>query len=147
LVINDYLLDTHVLHWLNHEPKRIPTALLEQLSDPRRRVFASSINAWEMRVKHGSGNWPEVKDLLDHYATRLLEYQLLELPITSRHVHELGVVPLIARADNPTRMHNDPFDRMLIAQSLSESLTLLTIDQNIHAYKTLIPLSVIWDNA
>lgn len=146
-MIDDYLLDTHVLHWLNHDPKRIPTALLEQLSDPRRRVFASSINAWEMRLKHGSGNWPEVEGLLDHYAARLLEYQLLELPITSRHAHELRLVPLIARVDNPTRMHNDPFDRLLIAQALSESLTLVTIDENIHAYKTLIPVVVIWNEA
>jgi PIN domain nuclease of toxin-antitoxin system len=140
-----YLLDTHALHWYDSNPKNLSTQLLNTLTDPNTRVYASSINAWEMRVKNQLGNWPEVSEFLEQYFERLLEYQMRDLAFTSAHALTLERVPMIDRADRPGQLHKDPFDRALIAQALHEKLTLVSSDSNIQAYTAHVPnLQVIW---
>jgi PIN domain nuclease of toxin-antitoxin system len=144
--LSSYLLDTHVLHWLDFSPKLIPQKTFGLLSHPNTQIYASSINAWEMQIKHQLGNWAEVTDFLNEYHERILEYQMRDLPFSSAHALELKAVPLIERADRPGQIHHDPFDRALIAQALHENLVLVSSDVNIQAYMAHLPkLKVIWD--
>jgi PIN domain nuclease of toxin-antitoxin system len=146
LVLSSYLLDTHVLHWLDCSPKLIPRKTFELLSRPNSQIYASSINAWEMQIKHQLGNWTEVTDFLNEYFERILEYQMRDLAFSSAHALELKSVPLIERADRPGQIHRDEFDRALIAQALHENLVLVSSDVNIRAYTAHLPkLIIAWD--
>ena len=144
--MNSFLLDTHVLHWLDFDPKRIPTKTFSMLSEPNVQIYASSVCVWEMQIKYQLGNWEEVGELLAEYHERLLEYQMRDLPFNSAHALELKLVPFIERADRPGQIHRDPFDRALVAQALHENLVLVSSDLNIQAYQAHIPkLKVLWE--
>lgn len=144
--MNQFLLDTHVLHWFDTNSKQIPSKIRTQLTQPEAQIYASSINAWEMQIKHQLGNWAEVTEFLSKYHERILEYEMKDLAFGSAHALTLKSVPLIERADRPGQMHRDPFDRALIAQALHENLVLVSSDVNIQAYMAHLPkFKVIWD--
>jgi PIN domain nuclease of toxin-antitoxin system len=99
------LLDTHVL-----------------LSASDNQVFVSAVSAWEIEIKRAIGKLEAPEDLLGAIATNDFE----RLDIKVEHSLRLRELPL---------HHNDPFDRMLIAQALHEDLTLLSGDKKIALYE------------
>jgi PIN domain nuclease of toxin-antitoxin system len=118
------LLDTHLLLWAAGSPDRLPAAARSLLEDPQNEPIFSSASLWEVAIKHGLGRADFRVD------ARLLRRGLLdngygELPITSEHAVALDSLPSI---------HKDPFDRILIAQSMVEGITLLTADPVVAQY-------------
>jgi PIN domain nuclease of toxin-antitoxin system len=118
------LLDTHLLLWAAGNPDRLPAAARRLLDDPQNEPIFSSASLWEVAIKHGLGRGDFRVD------ARLLRRGLLdngygELPITSEHAVALDSLPPI---------HKDPFDRILVAQSMVEGITLLTADPLIARY-------------
>ena len=118
------LLDTHLLVWAAGNPDRLPAAARSLIEDPQNEPIFSSASLWEVAIKHGLGRGDFRVD------ARLLRRGLLdngygELPITSEHAVALDSVP---------RIHKDPFDRILIAQSMVEGITLLTADPLVAQY-------------
>jgi PIN domain nuclease of toxin-antitoxin system len=118
------LLDTHVLLWAAGQPERLPPAARELLDDPRNEPMFSSASLWEIAIKSGLG-----RDDFQVNA-RLLRRGLLdngygELPISSEHAVAIDGLPPI---------HRDPFDRLLVAQSMVEGITLLTSDPLVAQY-------------
>jgi PIN domain nuclease of toxin-antitoxin system len=118
------LLDTHLLLWAAGNPDRLPAAARRLLDDPQNEPIFSSASLWEVAIKHGLGRGDFRVD------ARLLRRGLLdngygELPITSEHAVALDSLPPI---------HNDPFDRILVAQSMVEGITLLTADPLVARY-------------
>ena len=118
------LLDTHVLLWAAGQPERLPLAARELLDDPRNEPIFSSASLWEIAIKSGLG-----RDDFQVNA-RLLRRGLLdngygELPISSEHAVAIDSLPPI---------HKDPFDRLLVAQSMVEGITLLTSDPLVAQY-------------
>ena len=118
------LLDTHLLLWAAGNPDRLPDAARGLLEDPQNEPIFSAASLWEVAVKHGLGRADFRVD------ARLLRRGLLdngygELPITSEHAVALDSLPSI---------HKDPFDRILIAQSMVEGITLLTADPLVARY-------------
>ena len=118
------LLDTHLLLWAAGSPDRLPAAARSLLEDPQNEPIFSSASLWEVAIKHGLGRADFRVD------ARLLRRGLLdngygELPITSEHAVALDSLPSI---------HKDPFDRILIAQSMVEGITLLTADPLVARY-------------
>ncbi len=118
------LLDTHVLLWAAGQPEKLTPAARQQLESPENELLFSAASLWEIAIKHGLGR--------DDFrvAPRLLRRGLLdngyiELPITSAHAVALDSLPPI---------HKDPFDRMLVAQSITEGVTLLTADPLVAQY-------------
>jgi len=110
------LLDTHLLLSAAGNPDRLPAAARSLLEDPENELIFSSASLWEVAIKHGLGRGDFRVD------ARLLRRGLLdngyaELPITSEHAVALASL---------TSIHRDPFDRILIAQSMVEGITLLT---------------------
>ena len=118
------LLDTHLLLRAAGTPERLPPGARELLDDPENVPVFSSASLWEVAIKRGLG----CSDF--RVNPRVLRRGLLdngydELPITGEHAVALGGLPPI---------HKDPFDRMLIAQSIVEGVTLLTADPLIARY-------------
>ncbi|MEO8299442.1 MAG: type II toxin-antitoxin system VapC family toxin [Burkholderiales bacterium] len=118
------LLDTHLLLWAAGAPGRLsPTAraLIESLEH---EVIFSAASLWEVTIKSGLGR----EDF--QVEARVLRRSLLdngytELPITSAHAVAVGSLPAL---------HRDPFDRLLVAQALTEGITLLTADALVAQY-------------
>ncbi len=118
------LLDTHLLLWAAGQPERLPPTAHALLEDPRNELLFSAASLWEIAIKRGLGRGDFRVD------PRLLRRGLLdngygELAITSAHAVALDSLPPI---------HKDPFDRILVAQSIVEGITLLTADPVVAEY-------------
>lgn len=115
------LLDSHVLLWARGAPGKLSDEARCAVEDGARAVFFSSASIWELAIKQAKGKL----DLPDRLVESTIERGFTELPIRSRHARLAGALPL---------HHNDPFDRMLVAQAQAERLTLVTSDPRIAAY-------------
>ena len=117
------LLDTHVLlWWLADEPK-LGRAARERIDDIDLPVFVSAASGWEISIKRALGKLSAPENL-----TAVLKEEGFEsLSVEMHHGEAAGALPPI---------HRDPFDRMLIAQGVAESLLLVTADANVMAYGT-----------
>lgn len=118
------LLDTHLLLCAAGEPERLSKRARTLIGDPSNELLFSAASLWEVAIKRGLGREDFKVD------ARLLRRGLLdngygELPIISDHVVATESLPLI---------HNDPFDRVLVAQATVEGITLLTIDPLVSQY-------------
>jgi PIN domain nuclease of toxin-antitoxin system len=118
------LLDTHLLLWAAGQPDQLSAAARLLLDDPQNELLFSSASLWEVAIKRGLGRSDFRVD------PRLLRRGLLdngysELPITSEHAVSIDGLPPI---------HKDPFDRILVAQSIVEGITLLTADPLVSQY-------------
>jgi PIN domain nuclease of toxin-antitoxin system len=118
------LLDTHVLLWAAAASQRLSLEVRELLEDGANEVFYSAANLWEIAIKATLGRKDFRVDpaLLE---AALPAMGLVELPITGAHA--IGVARL-------PRLHRDPFDRLLLSQTLTERLTLLTHDRVLTRY-------------
>jgi PIN domain nuclease of toxin-antitoxin system len=122
------LLDTHVLLWALSAPERIPERERGALEDGANRVLYSAASVWEIAIKQALG-----RARFDFDATAIaLEAQRVgfsELPVFA--MAAAGVAKLPAH-------HRDPFDRLLVAQALSEPARLLTADPVLVPYTELV---------
>jgi PIN domain nuclease of toxin-antitoxin system len=114
------LIDTHALLWWLADAGLSPQAR-DAISDPGNLVLVSSATAWEIAIKKALGKLSAPEDL----QWQLQAGGIAELPITIAHAHAAGQLP---------RHHDDPFDRMLIAQAFAEGLTIATRDQRFGSY-------------
>jgi PIN domain nuclease of toxin-antitoxin system len=115
------LLDTHVLLWTLSKPTRLSREVRRKIESPSEIVFVSAVSAWEIEVKRSLGKLKAPTELDE----QLQRMRFTELPIHLRHVRALGSLPTL---------HDDPFDRMLVAQALSDGLVIVTADEQIGAY-------------
>lgn len=120
------LLDSHAYLWWLANDARLPAAARAAIADSRSIVHVSAATIWELAIKAALGRLDTGgADLTDEIAAN----GFVELPITARHATEAGALP---------HHHDDPFDRMLIAQALSEELVLVTRDRAFRAYEVAI---------
>ena len=113
------LLDTHApIWWLFDDPKLTETAR-QVIGDSDNRIVVSSASAWEIATKHRRGRLSEAGDLPERFEHYVEQARFTALPITVAHALAAG------RLLGP---HKDPFDRVLIAQSLLESMPVVTAD-------------------
>lgn len=122
------LLDTHVLLWAASAPERLSEQAVELLADPHNTLHFSVASLWEVVIKTGL-NRPDFR--VDPHLLRrgLLENGYQELSVTARHVLEVSLLPPI---------HKDPFDRLMVAQAISEGFLLLTADELVASYPTSV---------
>jgi PIN domain nuclease of toxin-antitoxin system len=119
------LVDTSVLiHSLISQPKLNHHAL-ELLTDNSSELYLSAVSSWEITIKAGTGKLI-LPERPSEFLTRAIQVMSLQsLNIT--HLHALAL-------DGLPNHHRDPFDRMLIAQAVSEQMTLLTADRVFQKY-------------
>lgn len=118
------LLDTHVLIWVTAEPDRISNDVLRIIESRDTELVFSAASVWEVAIKRALGR--EDFDVDPRLLRRgLIENGYTELAIAGAHAAAVDSLPPI---------HKDPFDRILIAQALAESLMLLTADPVVAQY-------------
>ncbi|AJW47683.1 MULTISPECIES: type II toxin-antitoxin system VapC family toxin [Ralstonia] len=118
------LLDTHLLLWAAGQPDKLSRDTLALIQDPTHELVFSAASLWEVAIKRGLGR----QDFrVDPRLLRrgLLDNGYLELPITSEHTVMVDSLP---------PLHKDPFDRILVAQSLVEGILLVTADPIVAQY-------------
>jgi PIN domain nuclease of toxin-antitoxin system len=120
-----FLLDTHVLLWAAASSKRLSREARELLEDENNDIYYSAASIWEIAIKSSLRRKDFRIDLAALLAT-LPDMGLVELPVTAAHAAGVTSLPPI---------HRDPFDRLLMAQSIAEPLTLLTNDAILRRYR------------
>lgn len=120
------LLDTHAMLWALAEPHRLPQNARAAIEDTRNDVWISSAATWEITIKHALGKiaLPTAPEI--YLPARIAHYGFRELAITVAHTVALAALP-----DH----HNDPFDRIMIAQAQVEGLTLVSLDAHVTQYR------------
>ena len=123
------LLDTHMLLWALSDNKKLPKKAAEIIDDPENSLFYSVISVWETAIKH-----MRHPDKLNVSSAELVNYclksKIKSLSLSTAHIYTLET--LSRPEDAPP--HNDPFDRILIAQAKSENMLFLTHDDTLSYY-------------
>ncbi len=119
-----FLLDTHLLVWTTSESTRLSREARRLIDSPENDLYFSVISIWEVAIKSGLRRSEFTID--PHVLRReLVRRKYNEIPVMGAHALAINSLP---------RLHRDPFDRMLVAQSLTEGITLLTVDAVLAEY-------------
>jgi PIN domain nuclease of toxin-antitoxin system len=118
------LLDTHLIVWWQGMPDKLPTLARELIESSDGPVYVSRASLWELAIKAGQG---KLRIDLPRFCERIQADGFSWLAIDNSHLLAVAELP-------PFDDHKDPFDRLLVAQSLSEPLILLTADSKLGRY-------------
>ena len=124
------LLDTHILLWAVAASSRLPDAVRDVLEDGANDAYYSAASIWEIAIKSALRQKTLHIDVAAMRAA-LPRMGLIELPVTAEHAAGVAALP-------PPPIHRDPFDRLLIAQSIVEPLTLVTNDSVLGRYASTV---------
>lgn len=119
------LLDTHALLWWLADDPSLGGEARRAIADPENLVAVSAASAWEISIKRGLGKLDAPADLTHAVAVSGFE----PLPITLEHAEGVASLP---------RHHDDPFDRMLVAQARAEGLAIVTRDPRFREYEVSV---------
>ena len=114
------LLDTHALLWLLAGDPRVQ-GVRAAIEDARAPVLVSAVCVWEAAIKSALGKLRVPDDL----PQRLEQFAFERLPISDAHAWAVRALP---------PLHNDPFDRLLVAQAICERATIVSADTTFDAY-------------
>jgi len=122
------LLDTNVALWLLFGDRgALSATAITALSDEANRVLLSAVTVWEIAIKRSLGKL----EIATGWHAKLTALDFDPMPITAEHAHAVEDLPW---------HHRDPFDRLLIAQAMSDQCDLVTADRQLSAYG----VDVIW---
>ena len=116
-----YLLDTHVVLWWYLDSSQLKKGHRRLIADGGNEIYVSAAVIWEIEVKRRNRKLdcpPDMKERIKADGFRIL-------PITAEHLVPLRTIPPI---------HNDPFDRIMVCQSMVEQIPLISYDKNVNAY-------------
>ena len=119
------LLDTHVVLWAMQDSKQLSTAARKYIRSAE-ATYVSAASLWEIAIKASLGKLSVDSDVLEE---QLELAGLQPLSISWQHTVQVRKLPM---------HHRDPFDRMLVAQAMSEPLRLLTHDARLRVYSDLV---------
>ncbi len=120
------LLDTHTFIWWLGADETLAIPSKEAIANSSTLVHVSAATIWEIAIKAKLGRL-DISGL--DMASEIIASGFVELPMTARHAQIAGWLP---------RHHDDPFDRMLIAQAQAEALTLVSRDAAFQAYDVVL---------
>ncbi len=125
------LLDTHAFLWWNLDAPQLSPAARAFIADGSNEIFVSAATAWEIAIKYRKGRLELPEPPEQYIVERLMRHRFTPLPIQMQHATAVARLP-----DH----HSDPFDRLLVAQSLVEDLPLISADPSIQQYA----VTIIW---
>jgi PIN domain nuclease of toxin-antitoxin system len=125
------LLDTHALIWFLSGDNRLSYQAREAFLDRNNKLYFSKASLWEMTIKISLGKLVLVQNWLSAIEKEMASNSIQWLEIETDHCKILADLPF---------HHRDPFDRLLIAQSISESMSVVSVDGQFSRYA----LNVIW---
>ena len=123
-----HLIDTHILLWLLSEPKKLSATACKILQEDD--LFISIASLWEIAIKQSNGKL-ELLFSPEKLYEICLDRDILVKQILPTHLNQLKDLP---------KIHNDPFDRIIICQAIAENLPILTHDGKIPLY----PVKTVW---
>lgn len=115
------LVDTHALLWWLTDDAELSPAAREAIVDPVNEPLVSTATVWEIAIKRSLGKLTAPDDLPDRIAGGGFAW----LPVTALHAWQVRELPML---------HRDPFDRLLVAQALTERTPVVTADARFEAY-------------
>ena len=119
------LLDTHAFLWWLDGDKRLPVRVRKILTDDRNEILVSAASAWEVATKFRLGKLPQAEVVAKQFSQCITDQGFTSLSISTRHAEQAGLL---------LGHHRDPFDRMLIAQSLFERVGLVSNEELFNQY-------------
>ena len=126
-----YLLDTHTFLWWIADDESLSESVRSRIADPESTIHFSVVSGWEISIKQTIGRLKLSKPPKQFVQQQLSETGFSILDIRLDHALEVSTLPLI---------HNDPFDRLLVAQCVCDGMTLLSRD----ALLTRYSIEVVW---
>ncbi|MBR4824373.1 MAG: type II toxin-antitoxin system VapC family toxin [Spirochaetaceae bacterium] len=124
-----YLIDTHALLWYLRDSEEL-SQTARKLIDNEEQIFTSIASLWEIAIKHSIGKL-DLEFTISQIEQLCKQKDISILPIEAKHLDKLRNLP---------NHHNDPFDRLIICQALSENLGIITRDTIIPKY----PVNTVW---
>ena len=131
-----YLLDTHTLIWAMVDRSKLSKLALKILQDYDAHLFVSAVSFWEIALKNGKGKLDLVNFQLQHIPYYCGKLGVQQIPLTPEDAISYSKLPFAEE-------HKDPFDRMLICQSISGDYTLVSRDDKMKSYEKY-GLKCIW---
>jgi PIN domain nuclease of toxin-antitoxin system len=125
------LLDTHALLWFYLGDPQLSAAARLAIEDPAKTKLISPASYWELAIKISLGKYVLTESYDDFIQHAIVDNGFLILPVTPRHTSALIALPY---------HHKDPFDRLLVAQAIVESLPLVSGDPLLDKY----PITRLW---
>ena len=119
------LLDTHTLIWFINGDESLPKHVIKLIENPENDSFVSIASLWEIAIKISLGKL-EFKKQFQHILKLLDQNGFQILPISFAHTY---------RVSNLEFIHRDPFDRIIVAQSIEEKMQIITKDRDINKYQ------------
>lgn len=119
------LLDTHALLWWLYGDAKLSSPAHKVIAEEGHEVFVSAASAWEISTKFRIGKLPHAQEAAENLQHHLKSQKFFELPITILHAKCAGLL---------SGNHRDPFDRMLVAQAISENLTIVSNEKLFDQY-------------
>jgi PIN domain nuclease of toxin-antitoxin system len=126
-----YLLDTAVLLWSVDDLQKLNARTKQILENRGEELFLSPVVSWEIVIKVTRGKLTLARTVSETLNLAFAKFGMQSLPITHAHSLTLGELPSV---------HNDPFDRMLVAQAKNEGMILVTSDAILEKY----PVEILW---
>jgi PIN domain nuclease of toxin-antitoxin system len=125
------LLDSNALIWWVTDDLRLSRRAYHLIESRQHEIFVSFASLWEITIKIARGNLPQVGSSIQYLLDEVREQRFELLPVRASHLLALGKLD---------HHHRDPFDRMLIAQSVAERVAVITSDPLFSKY----PVSIFW---
>ncbi len=124
-----YILDTHTLLWYLRDSDELSSTAKKTINEAE-YIYISIASLWEIAIKHSIGKL-DLEFTVSQIEELCIQKDISILPIKARHLDELNNLP---------KIHNDPFDRLIICQALNENTTIITRDGKIQKY----PVNTVW---
>lgn len=127
----NYVLDTHTFLWIVAEDSRLSRKAKRLFLDKSNTIFLSAASVWEMAIKISLGKLALDEPLETFVRNHAEGNDIKILEITPQHIYPIEDLPF---------HHRDPFDRLIIAQCMTEALSVISSDPAFDGY----PVSRIW---
>ena len=125
------LLDTQAFLYFVIDSPVLSRRALSAIQDPDNYILLSIVSIWEIAIKVSTGKLQLLGPIDDFVQSQLQANQFLLLPLALQHALKVATLPL---------HHRDPFDRMLVAQSMVEGIPLISSDATLDQY----PIERLW---
>lgn len=119
------LLDTHAFLWFVTGDPQLSETALDAIAEPNHEILLSPASYWEIAIKVSLGKYALTAPFEKFIQQGIAGGDMTVLPIEVRHAAVLAALP---------RHHNDPFDRLIIAQGLAEQVPIVSADAALDAY-------------
>jgi len=123
--VSTYLIDTHVWLWMQTDPGRMRDETRQLAEDMANELLLSAASVWEIAIKYRIGKLPLPEPPTKYVPDRMRRSGTTPLAVEPVHALRTSELP-----DH----HNDPFDRLLIAQAQTLGIPIMTADRQINAY-------------